>query len=459
MLSSLSRGTQVIVALAAVSAIAVFWPHSKGDEPDFRIWLFARPHQAMYEPIVERWNATDEEPVGLDLLSLAALEHRMLAAFFAGIHTADLIEVERSVAGRAFTGPVESIGFLDLTDRMEAEGLFERINPPSLAPWTSRGRVFGLPHDVHPVMLGYRSDLVEGAGIDVSTIETWDDFERITRAMVVDTDGDGSPDRYPLAFWPSDLDKLELLMLQGDATFFKPDGSPDLHTRINAQLLARLVSWCVGPDRIAAEVPDFSASGNAMKVSGRASFYFMPDWMGDVWGKELPGLSGSMRLMPLPAWSPGGRRTSVWGGTMLAIPKTAPDPDQSWKFAKHLYVSRELARELYTVGGIITPITSYWDDPIYDEPEPYFGGQRVGRMYIDLAPDVPVRDSSPYSRRALERLGDAGLMLLDYANRERLYEPAELEDRAYELLEEAQFALERQMERTAVFREQPGATQ
>ena len=26
--------------------------------------------------------------------------------------------------------------------------------------WSARGRIYGLPHDVHPVMLAYRTDLV-----------------------------------------------------------------------------------------------------------------------------------------------------------------------------------------------------------------------------------------------------------------------------------------------------------
>ncbi len=91
--------------------------------------------------------------------------------------------MERRAVARAFAGPIEAVGFVDLTDRLAKDGLLERINTPSFSPWSSRGRVFGLPHDVHPVMLGYRADIVEAAGIDVSKIETWDDFERIMRPL------------------------------------------------------------------------------------------------------------------------------------------------------------------------------------------------------------------------------------------------------------------------------------
>jgi len=425
-----------------------------GDEHEgLTLWTFARPHAAMYRPIVDEWNESHEPAVDLELLSLAAVEQRMLAGFYAGVETADLIEVERSIAGRAFTGPLEAVGFTDLTDRLREEGLIDIINPPSFGPWTSRGRVFGIPHDVHPVLLGYRVDLIEAAGIDVSNIETWDDFKHEMRPLIVDTDGDGEMDRYPLAFWPTDLDKVELLMLQAGCSLFDADGRATIDAPKNAAMLAELVSWCVGPDRIAAEVPDFTASGNALKLEGYASSYFFPDWMCDVWDKELPQLSGKLRLMPLPAWEPGGLRTSVWGGTMLTIPKNVPDFEACWEFAKHLYLSDELARVLYREGGIITPITAHWDDPVFDEPSPYFGGQAKGRMYIEMAPQIPSRSSSPYNRRALERVADAGMLLLQYAESNAVFEPDSLRPKALELLGRAQDEIERQMARTAVFRE------
>jgi len=97
--------------------------------------------------------------------------------------------------------------------------------------------------------------------------------------------------------------------------------------------------------------------------------------------------------MPLRAWAPGGRRTTVWGGTMLGIARDAEDPDALWEFAKHLYLSDELARALYTEGQIITPVTEHWDDPVFDEPDPYFQGQAKGRLYIQAAPDVPRRSA------------------------------------------------------------------
>ena len=76
----------------------------------------------------------------------------------------------------------------------------------------------------------------------------------------------------------------------------------------------------VGPDRIAVDAPEFDPQSNQMRLDGRVLVALMPDWLGGVWQMNLPGLSGKIKVMPLPAWEPGGLRTSVWGGSMVGIP-------------------------------------------------------------------------------------------------------------------------------------------
>lgn len=415
-----AAGMAAIVVLAVLSTFVVLlWrpPQARGRT----FWLFAEAHRRMYEPLIAGWNAgadTDPSRVRIDmhLLSLPALERRMLASFFAETASADVMEVERKVAGRAFTGPLESVGFADLTERLEREGILGRVNPPSFSPWTNRGRIFGLPHDVHPVLLGYRADLVEAAGIDVSTIETWDDFIRVMSPLM-EPDAAGKPKRYLLNMWESNADHLEVLLLQAGGGFFDEKLNVTMDSEVNARVLATVAGWCAGPGRIAADAPNFSLSGNQLKAEGFVVCSFMPDWMCDIWKHEIPTLSGKLKLMPLPAWEKGGRRTSVWGGTMLGIPKTAAkdeaDFQKLWEFAKHLYLSDELARELWRRGGIVTPVRSHWSDPIFDEPSEYFSAQPVGRRYIEMAPFIPARSSSPYNTLAMQRMQRALTDLTD----------------------------------------------
>lgn len=381
------------------------------------MWTFARLHHQIYAPQVATWNATRTPQVNLSLLSLLAIEQRMLSAFLAETTVAELIEVERRNAARAFAGPLESVGFVDLTDRLRVEGLDQAINAASFSPWTTRGRIFGLPHDVHPVMLGYRADIVEAAGIDVSQIETWDDFCRVLRPLMAERGADGRPSRYLLNLWETHFEVIELLLLQAGGGLFDSGGRPTLDNPTNAAVLAQVAAWCAGPERIAADAPYFSASGNKLLLDGYVIASFMPDWMCNLWRNEIPQLAGKVKLMPLPAWARGGRRTSVWGGTMLGISRTAGDPEALWQLAKHFYLSPVCARELYATGDIITPVRALWRDPIFDQPDAYFSGQAKGRMYIELAPHVPPRHSSPFGLIAADRLQTAAIAVTGYFRR------------------------------------------
>ncbi|KAA0215054.1 MAG: extracellular solute-binding protein [Leptolyngbya sp. PLA3] len=441
-----SLGTIVIALLAALSSLTVLlWKPSQRDGLD--MWLFSLEHEALYRTVVADRDTAGQTHVRLRVLSMPALERRMLSGFFGGLPTADLLEVERQIAGRAFTGPIENVGFVDLTDRLRTTGLIDQINPPSFSPWTNRGRIFGLPHDVHPVMLGYRADIVEAAGLDVSQIETWDDFARVLRPLMTDDDADGHPDRYLMGLWESDADRLDTLLLQAGGRYFDDAGACVMDDEVNVRALATMVSWFTGPAPFATDVPDFSAGGNKLKEDGYAIAFLVPDWMCNIWRMQMPGLAGKVKLMPLPAFEPGGRRTSVWGGTMLGIPKTARSFEESWDVAVDFYFSEKLAKELYSRNDIITPVRSHWDDPIFDAPDPFFSGQAKGRMYIELAPQVPLRTSSPYYKLARDSFRDAAAAVAEWARATGAAGPDGLLDRCRQELARARAVVNRQMGR------------
>jgi arabinosaccharide transport system substrate-binding protein len=163
-------------------------------------------------------------------------------------------------------------------------------------------------------------------------------------------------------------------------------------------------------------------------------------------------MAGKFKLMPLPAWAKGGRRTSVLGGTMLGITKAGRTPEAAWAFAQRLYLSTESAERLFAGDHIITPVKANWSEPFYDTPDPYYCGQKVGRMYIELAPDVPLRPSSPYYLQAQQLLDLAIVQLCRYADDHHSYEPAALEPEARRLLDQAQRELLAQMNRNVFLR-------
>lgn len=445
-MSSLSPGALVIVGLAGLSGL-VMWLMPEREWSGQKFWIFSANHAGAYAQVVENWNESHDpdEQIQLTVLTTTALERRLLSGFLAGTPVPDLCEAEVAMAAKFFAGPPEAIGLVDLTERLQSGGLLSRINPPSFAPWTTRGRIFGLPHDVHPVLLAYRADLVEAAGIDVTKIETWGDFARVMRPLMTDENGDGYPDRYLLNFWETDTGALEILILQAGGEVFDAELRPQLNSETNAEVLASVTGWIAGPDRLAVNALEMNAEGNQMFLEGYVLSSMLPDWLAGAWQKDMPGLAGKMKLMPLPAWTPGGRRTSVRGGTMLCFPKGGSNFATDWDFALKLYFDPQLAEKLFQESSIISPVKDNWSAPYYDVPNVFFSGQAIGRAYIDAAPDVPLRTSSPYKPQALTRMTDALIRLKRRAEQAGVYDRESLLPMAREELAEAQTYIEKKM--------------
>jgi arabinosaccharide transport system substrate-binding protein len=450
----------VLLGLWAVSSYGVLSCPAR-DDSRLVLWVFAKIHAEAYQQLLPKWNDRQEhieQNFEVVLLQTLAIERRLQSGFMTGTPVADLVEVDMFCAAKALAAPTEAIGFMDLTDRLQSEGILATINAPSLAPWTSRGRVYGLPHDVHPVLLAYRSDLTEAAGIDLEKVETWDEFFAALRPLMRDLDGDGRVDRYPLNFTLSQRDLVECLLLQAGGGIFAESGELNMASERNAEVLSRLAVWAEGPSRVFLDAQEANATGNALRLQGAVIANLMPDWLAGVWRHDLPGLSGKMKLMPLPAWEKGGRRTSVYGGTMLGVPRATRDFETAWAFAKELYVNPEMHAELFLRNHIIPPFKTSWTHPAFATPNPYFCGQQSGLLYIAQAAYVPTRSSSPFNETASLRMAEVGMALVERVKRERITDPSLLLPEARARLATVQAAVARQMARNVLARENnPGS--
>jgi len=451
--NALSPSAMAVFAMAIGTGVVVaLLPVEKAQGIEF--WVISSAHRDSYLEHVAQWGREHPQiPFTMRLLHASAAERQMLSGFLSGTPMADMLEVHEGIYPKAFLGPVEQIGFLDITDRLHEEGLYEQINEPSFSTMTSRGQIFGLPHDVHPVLLAYRSDIVEAAGIGVSQIEIWDDYFCAMRPLMADHDGDGRPDRYLLNLSELMAPQIALLLLQNNGLLFDEDDSPVFASERNARTLATIMTWLVGPQRVATEVTGSISGGNRQHLEGTVIGNLMTDWQLGGWKLEIPQLAGKIKLMPLPAFERGGRRTSVWGGSMIGINKRSTHIEACWEMAKYLYTSADVAEKTWRLTNILSPVKALWHEPFYHEPDLFCSGQRVGTLYIEAAPDVPRRSSSPYTNIAFARISSVAIALRSYAEQHGIYDAETLAPEALRLLQIEQESLRKLISRNIFFGE------
>jgi len=445
-----SPGLLVITLLAVFSSLYVFMFSRVKDDEGMVLWTFGTNHIPLYEVVMEEWNQTEPVKASAKLLDQHAIKRRVASSFYFQLPVADLVEVNPQIVASLFAGPVDGVGFYDLTDKIEEEGLFDVLNPPSFTPWTKEGRVFGLPHDVHPVLLAYRADIIEAAGVDMSQVETWMDLMEALRPLCADLDGDGYQDRFALEAQVQGGICLPTLIYQGGGGYFNEQEQVDLVNPENIRVVSHFAFWQMESQQLAIDEGGFDATAFSKMLSGRWLTWIAPDWRCGGMKVQAPNLAGKVKLMPLPAWEPGGRRTSACGGTMLGIPKVPGEPELpeiKWKLAKALYINQGAAREQWRTQNIVTPVKTLWDDPIYAERDPYFCDQQTGLMYIEYAPQVPTRISSPYIMKAENEVTAAALRLRAWGESNAVSSPEELYEKAREFLARAEENVRRQMER------------
>ncbi|MDB6093752.1 MAG: hypothetical protein JWM32_1314 [Verrucomicrobia bacterium] len=444
---SFSPGLCVVAAFGLISAGIIALLPAK-PRAGLQVWVGDGNHANLYRALAPEWDRLHPDlPLQVSLIAGPALQSRMLSGFYSGTPIADLVEVERGQIGQVFAGPIEDVGFVDLTQRLKDEGLMSQINTASFSPWTTRGHIFGLPHDVAPVMLVYRADLVEAAGIDVSQIATWDDYFRLLRPLLKDLDGDGYIDRYPLTLSLTNPFFSEIFLLQGGGGYFDANGQPTLNSAANVHIVSRLATWYAGPDRVVGDVNMYTGSGLRLISEGYAVAIPGADWFAGAVSASLPLMKGKFKVMPLPAWEKGARRTSVNGGTMIGLTKASKHPALAWELAKYLYFSPVMAQRLFELTHIVSPMKANWSQSYYDRPDPFFAGQPVGRLFLQQAPDVPLRPASPYFSAAIQMVNNVITQLMASADRRACSDPAQMQPEAQRLLDEAQKAIVTQINR------------
>ena len=113
-----SLGSGIICLIALVSSfVVIFRPNNSA--PGMQFWVFARNHKKMYDPMTKNWNnsrASSDQQVNILLLSANALQRRLLAGFRSGTPLPDLVETLSGITAQTFKGPLDSVGFTDLTD-------------------------------------------------------------------------------------------------------------------------------------------------------------------------------------------------------------------------------------------------------------------------------------------------------------------------------------------------------
>jgi ABC-type glycerol-3-phosphate transport system substrate-binding protein len=235
-------------------------------------------------------------------------------------------------------------------------------------------RLVGLVWDIGPASMFYRRDVFEDAGLPSEPEEveklmsTWDGVLEAAEAIHIPNERWLFPSAASMFSWnymnrDFYTDKLELKL-------DKPGALEALEAAIEMRKRGLDAQYIQSSEY----EPALAEGKVAAHVSGCWFGGFLKSWI----APDTGGLWGITRL-------PGGIGDSNWGGSYVGIPSQSENKEAAWEFILFTMATKEGQNGMFKAVDYFPGYIPAWDDPMYEEEDPFFGGQKTRALWVDIS--------------------------------------------------------------------------
>ncbi|WP_152047135.1 extracellular solute-binding protein [Aureimonas psammosilenae] len=255
----------------------------------------------------------------------------------------------------------------------DADALLGKFPAFKLAELTVGEKVYAMPWDSGPIVLFYRRDMFEKAGVDVATIETWDDFVEAGKKIVAANEG------AKLVSTNGDTTWFRMLANQTGCAMFDPEAqNVTISQPACVQALEGVGKVAKAGLFLQANWGETLQAINADKLA--ASIY--GGWYEGSLRGAAPQQSGKWGIALMPAFEKGGSRASNLGGSALAIPTASQNPEAALAFLRFAVGTPEGQIIQLKASGLVPTLPEAIQDPYVKEPQPFWGNQPIWQTVL-----------------------------------------------------------------------------
>lgn len=236
------------------------------------------------------------------------------------------------------------------------------------------------PWDSGTVGLFYRADYFEAAGVDPTSIVTWDELVAAGETIKAATG------RTLLTADLSSGGPFAMLLQQQGQGLFDADGDITVNTPEAVRTLALLQT--MQQKGLIKNAKGWDASVTSAKDGDSAVTPEAVWWIGTLEG-EAPELSGKHAVRDLPVFEADGAPTSNNGGSGLAIPTQAKNPQLAADFMAFVLADTGNQASMMKDEGLFPAYLPALQSDYFQQPSEYFSGQKVFQTFAELTPEIP----------------------------------------------------------------------
>ncbi len=294
-----------------------------------------------------------------------------------GVGVPDIIQIESDyVQTFAETYPQY---FFDMNGYIDIEG---KVDPSKISTsYDSEGKLVSIPWDSGPVVMFYREDLFNQAGIDINSIITFEDYILAGKKL---------KERFPnitmtgLPF-TQDENLFRCLLVANKSYYLNNKGEITVASSKaieTLQMIKRLIDEGVAKNTINWD------GGIVANKNGELASWIMGGWWGGTIKDQMPEMKGKWKIAPIPAF-PDGARASSSGGAGLSI--TASEPIKqaaALEFIKESLMNVDNQLMMYEKYSLFPSYLPTYDDERFLKSDDYFG-EDFNKILADVTKEIP----------------------------------------------------------------------
>jgi cellobiose transport system substrate-binding protein len=236
------------------------------------------------------------------------------------------------------------------------------------------GPVLGIPTDVGGLAIAYRKDLFAAAKLPTDREAvgklwpTWDKFIEVGKQYKAAT-GKAFIDNAGTSVFYQAVNQGDMKYYDADHNLAY-DHSPQVRKAFDYGLAAAQAG-------ITAKLSSFSESWSAGMAKGDFAVVAAPSWMLGGIRTNAPATKGKWDVATIPGGA------GNWGGSYLAIPKNAKNPQAAYNYIKEMQSPQSQLAHYVGSGSLPSTPAVYKDPQLTSHKDPFFSNAPTGKIYTD----------------------------------------------------------------------------
>lgn len=333
-----------------------------GDGTPLELWTFQEVHRTFYEDMANRWNEANADKQVALTVSVQPFEdmhNKLTIALQSGEGAPDICDVEVNKFPTYLQGEVQ---FLDLTSYVDPYR--EDIVPARLEIYSKDGKNYGAPFHVGAMVAYYDTKILNEAGVDYTTIKTWDDYKEAGEKVKAAGYAMGAAET-------GDIFIYEAMLAALDSDMTDDDGNPTLNTPESIQALTTIQELAQTVDETIPGGSVDAEEGYGAINAGHYAAIMRPIWYMSRYPSYMENfVADQIAIAPMPVFDEADYGKSFGGGgTGTVVTLQSENQELAAEWLCYAKLSEEGCNQIWEQLGFDPCNMALWDDEAVTQNE------------------------------------------------------------------------------------------